>query len=103
MDEAIHPGLASEAGEPGRAGMVHQLKGLGSAFPQDANAVDQRIVAGKEGGQQRLVADPDVKRHDLPDVAQRLEILGRLGVAAADGNDFAACGEPLDDISADKA
>jgi len=83
--------------------VVDQLEGLSSAFLQDADAVDQRIVTGEKGGQHRLVADPNIHRHDLPDITQRLKVLSRLGIAAADGDDFAAGSEPLDDISADEA
>ena len=102
MHKTLDPGLTGESGEPRRAGMMHQLESLRSAFPQDADAVDQRIVAGEESRQQRFVVDRDVERHDLSDIAQWLQELRRLGVAAANGDDLAARGEPLDDISADE-
>src|SRR6266566_482076 len=50
-----------------------------------------------------LVADCDVQRHDLPDIAHRLQELGLLRVAAADGDDLAPRREALDDITADEA
>jgi hypothetical protein len=103
MYKAIHSGLASAARKPGRTGVVNQLEGLSSGFLQDADAVDQRIVAGEKGWQHRLVADPNIQRYDLPDITERLKVLSRLGIAAADGDDFAAGSEPLDDISADEA
>src|SRR5262245_28741857 len=102
MDKAVHPGIARKSREPSGAGMVHQLKALCATFPQDADAVDQPIVVGNEGRQQRLVADCDVQRLNLPDVAEGLEKLGRLGIAAADGDDVTARGETFDDISTDE-
>src|SRR6266576_2009124 len=83
--------------------MVRQLEGLRTAFAQDPDAVDQRVVAGEEGRQQPLVADRNVQRRDLSNIAHRLEELRLLGIAAADGDDLAAGGEPLDDVAADKA
>ncbi len=83
--------------------MVRQLESLRPAFAQDPDAVDQRVVAGEEGRQQPLVADRNVQGDDLSDIAHRLEELRFLGVTAADGDDLAAGGEPLDNISADKA
>ena len=83
--------------------MVRQLEGLRPFFAQDPDAVDQRVVAGEEGRQQPLVADRNVQWGDLSDVAHRLEELCFLGVAAADGDDLAARGEPLDNVPADEA
>src|SRR5438132_5587905 len=83
--------------------MVRHLEGLRAALAQDADAVDERIVAGEEDRQQPLVADRNVQGCDLPDIAHRLEELRFLGIAAADGNDLAAGGEALDNVAADKA
>ena len=42
VDKALDPGLARKPGEPGGAGVVHPLEALRAAFPQDADAIDQR-------------------------------------------------------------
>ncbi len=103
MDKALDAGLAGEPGEPGRAGVVNPLKSLRPALAQDADAIDQRLVAGEERGQQPLVVDRDVQDRDLPDIAERHQKLGFLGMAAADRDHVAARGKPLDDVAADEA
>src|SRR6516165_555325 len=103
MNKTLYPGLTGEAGKPRRATVMYQVEGLRPLFLQYAGAIDERIVAGEKGGQQLLVADRNVQRHDLPDIAQRLQELGLLGVAAADRNHIAASGESLDDVAPDEA
>ena len=103
VHEALDPGVAGQPGEPGGSGMMHELESLRPAFTQDADAVDERRIAGEEGRQQRRIADRDIQGRDLPDIAHRLQELGVLGVAAADGDHLAACGEPPDHVPADEA
>src|SRR4029077_2936334 len=69
MDEPRYPGLAGQAGQPGRCGMMHQIEALAAAFAQDADAIDDRVVAGDKSRQQPLVVDRDVDQADLPDIA----------------------------------
>src|SRR6185312_7825160 len=72
------------------------------ALVQDADAIDQRILAGKEGRQPHLVVDGDVDEADLADIALELEKLGVRRMPAADGENLAALGQVLDDIAADE-
>ena len=102
MDKALRSRLTRQTGEPRRRGMVQPVEALRAALAQDPDAIDDRVVAGEEGGQQSLVFDRDIEQPDLPDIALQLEELGRGGVAAADRQHVAALGQPLDDIAPDK-
>ncbi len=103
MDKALDAGLARQAGEPRRPGVVHPIEALRPALAQDADAIDQRLVASEEGRQHLLVVDCQIQRRDLPDITERHQKPGALGAAAADGDHIAARGQPLHDVAADKA
>ena len=83
--------------------MMHPLEALRATFLQNANAIDQGIVAGKKSGQQLLVVNGEVQHRDLPDIAQRQKKFGFLGTAAADGDHIAPRGKPLNNVAADEA
>src|SRR5690348_7744975 len=82
--------------------MVHGLETLAAALAKDADAVDDRVVAGQEWPQQALAVDRQVDEPDLADIALQLQELGLGGIASTDGQHVAALGQPLDHIAADE-
>ena len=82
--------------------MMDQVEFLRAALGEDANAVDEGVLASEEGRQQRLVVDADIDEPDLADIAFELEEFGVCRMAAAHGENLAAPGQMLDDIAADE-
>jgi hypothetical protein len=82
---------------------MHRIEALGAGGIENARQVDHRIGALAGRGQRGRIAHIGLHHHDLPGVAQGLQVARKVGPAAGHPDAVAAPGECAHDVPAEKA
>ena len=90
-------------GDGARAELVDRGEFLAAALVQDADQVDDMIRALDGAVDRPAHAQIGLHRLDLADIAERLQMAGKIGTAAGDANPVAALGERPHHMAPDKA
>ena len=103
LDEAAHAGRPRGLGHGPSALDVDGLEALAAALGQDADEVHRDLGVAQRRGERGGVAHVGLHGLDLTDAAERLEIVGEVGAAAAGPDAKARAGQRPDDVAPQKA
>jgi len=103
LHEAPDPGLARRPGHGPSPRHVHGLEGLAPAFAQDADEIDRHLGMAERRRERSGVADVGLHGLDLPDAAERHQVIGEIGAAAPGHHPEPGRGERPDHVPPEKA
>ena len=102
MDHARAEGGRGQRRALGAAGM-HHVEALRAAFIEDGDQIDDDARSAHRGFDRARIAHIGLHGMDLPDAAERLQEIGKLGPAHGDADAVAALGERAHDMAAEEA
>ena len=104
LHEPRHAVRGGDARQPGRRLGLDGVERAAAALVEDADQVDDDVAPGDRRLQHRIVGGQvDAHRHDLADIAGRLEEGGADRVADRDAHHEPLGGQPPHHIAADEA
>ncbi len=99
LDEAPHARVPRRRRHGAGAVDVHGLEGLVAALGQDADEVHRHLGVAQGRGERGRVAHVGLDGLDLPDAAERLEVVGEVGAAATGHDAEPGPGEGAHDVA----